>query len=174
MADDNIRPGSDEPRFYCTVCADDFYIADLITVPCGHNYCVKCLRLHFETTTQDESLFPPHCCDQQIPFIYVLLYLTSGARAAYEHTSREFTTPHRTYCAAPDCGTFIPVDDILDDHARCSKCRSNTCARCKSLSHDGDCNPNSQLEELAQTNNWRRCGRCHALVERSGGCNHML
>jgi hypothetical protein len=174
MADDDIRPGSGAPRFDCTVCAEDFDIAGLITVPCGHNYCVECLRLHFETATQDEALFPPRCCDQQIPFIYVLLHLTPGARAAYEHASREFTTPHRTYCAAPDCGTFIPVDDILGGRARCSKCRSNTCASCKSLSHDGDCNPNLQLEELAQTNSWRRCGRCQAIVERSGGCNHML
>ena len=46
----------------CEACRMDKKFFDAARVPCRHEYCRDCLEDLFETSLEDESLFPPNCC----------------------------------------------------------------------------------------------------------------
>jgi hypothetical protein len=85
-------------------------------------------------------------------------------------------TKDRTYCAWPQCSSFIRPENIDGGVARCGKCGTTTCAICKDQAHDGDCPQDpaiQQTRDLAIQEGWQTCYNCHSVVELDSGCYHM-
>ncbi|KKA26358.1 hypothetical protein TD95_003844 [Thielaviopsis punctulata] len=67
-------PSSDAPQSEsdvensCVSCVTDYPKSHLLESTCGHFYCRNCICTLFTLSFQDESLFPPQCCQQNIPF----------------------------------------------------------------------------------------------------------
>ncbi|UJR20435.1 hypothetical protein I4U23_023566 [Adineta vaga] len=146
-------------------------------VPCGHAYCIGCLKELFTTSMQDETLMPPRCCRKEIPTD--LARLTLKETEDFNAKRLEYSTIDRLYCSQPTCSTFIPPSLIIDSIGTCpnSKCRTTTCAICKGASHGNlDCPKDDDTAALlaaAKEAGWTRCYRCRAVVELTHGCYHI-
>lgn len=94
----------------------------------------------------------------------------------YMFREEEYTTPHRTYCFSPTCGSFIPPRRIEYPSASCISCGEYTCCKCKNRAHRGECpidNAIRQTLEVAKANGWKSCPMCDRLIEKRSGCNHI-
>jgi hypothetical protein len=87
--------------------------------PCGHAYCLGCLRDLFKASMQDESLMPPRCCRQAIPL--ALAKLTLKEIEDYNAKQLEYSTTDRLYCSQPTCSIFIPPKFIVNNIGTCPK-----------------------------------------------------
>ena len=177
--DDQIpQQASDEASVdSCLVCGDDSSLVKHFRAPCGDSYCHECLSHLFESAMKDDSLFPPQCCDERIPFDSVEHLFDSSFSAMFHERAIELGTGHRTYCADPSCSTFIKAEDITDDKASCPVCSMVTCVTCKSTAHEGDCPEDpavKSLMALAETEGYQQCHRCRRMIELTFGCNHMM
>ncbi|KAL2122184.1 hypothetical protein VTJ04DRAFT_2639 [Mycothermus thermophilus] len=103
--------GSNAPM-PCVCCRDEFPTdsALLLTLPCGHRYCVDCLTIVIEQSAVDEVKFPPRCCAQPIPGTTIQRVLPRDRQANFVKTAAQFSVPWpaRLFCPNPNCGEFIP------------------------------------------------------------------
>jgi hypothetical protein len=173
---DPISSSASSKGSACVCCGDEALPLELIHALCADTYCVDCLKELFIRSTKDESLFPPRCCRQPIPFDRIADHLSNDEAHGFNAASFEFSTPNRTYCADPACGVFILPDNVHGDVATCQTCEKATCAICKQTGHYSDCPEDTNIRTtlaLATDNNWRRCGNCHRMVELNLGCNRI-
>ncbi|RAH68861.1 Rcat domain-containing protein, partial [Aspergillus aculeatinus CBS 121060] len=161
----------------CCVCLDQFQRSEVTRVGCDHEYCHDCIKQLFTKSLQDDSLFPPKCCGQEIRLALVEDLLNEDEIETFHHREIEHTTAHRVYCGNRACGAFIRPELITGDRARCTGCLNLTCARCMNPFHfDADCPEDPAIQAtlaLAEQEGWRRCYSCKAVVQLSRGCNHM-
>ncbi|THV52664.1 hypothetical protein BGAL_0073g00150 [Botrytis galanthina] len=162
----------------CVICRDEISFCDAARVPgsCRHEYCRTCLEQLFHLSMNDESLFPPRCCNEPITVASVRLFLTSDLVRAFEEKRIEFETPDRTYCCLKSCSAFIHPSKIVKKIATCDACGTQTHTLCKLEAHTGDCSNDTALQEVlkfARDRGWQRCYKCWSMVELEDGCNHM-
>lgn len=160
----------------CTACMEPKSWIEIYTAPCAHEYCAGCLQTLFQDSYKDESLFPPRCCKQTIPFgdKMLTLFLPESILANYPTRKIEMDTTDRTYCH--QCSSFIRPDSVRGNVARCGTCTESTCSKCKKEYHFNDCVPDEaeqQTLELAKREGWQRCPGCRSVVALNIGCNHM-
>ncbi|TLS29209.1 hypothetical protein PpBr36_00907 [Pyricularia pennisetigena] len=166
------------PKRSCTSCGDDFDFTDVARCPCSHEYCRGCLGMLFETSTVDESLFPPRCCKQPIPLERNRIFLDSELVGRFKAKKLELETPNRIYCHDPECSNFVPplFIDAAENIATCVRCQKKTCTTCRGPAHTGDCPEDPGLKQvlaLAGKEGWQRCYNCKRVVELGSGCYHM-
>ncbi len=85
--------------------------------PCGHAYCVECLKQLFMSSMQDETLMPPRCCRKEIPID--LVQLTLKEIEDFNAKRLEYLTSNRLYCSQPTCSAFIPPELIINNVGTC-------------------------------------------------------
>ncbi|KAL4068439.1 hypothetical protein V8B97DRAFT_2058464 [Scleroderma yunnanense] len=180
------RPPTPRPTGHvCVICQDPIYGSE-VRAPCSHYYDITCLTDLFESATRDESLYPPRCCRQNIPFAQVQTHLSHELVARFEEKGREFGTINRVYCVQPTCSRFLgPISQgtlfsggppIYDCPA--PGCTTRTCAGCRGR-YDGwthTCRQDQGAEQvlnLGQNQGWARCPGCAQLIELNMGCFHM-
>ncbi|KAF8248698.1 hypothetical protein K440DRAFT_599895 [Wilcoxina mikolae CBS 423.85] len=164
------------PKTICNACTDHYPSDHTIKAPCSHSYCHGCIRSLFIHSITDESLYPPRCCGQHIPFDTVYSLLSDQEVESFRQSVVEYTTSDRIYCPTADCGKFIPPANIRGENATCGVCSRRACVHCKAAEHDGDCAEDELLQMVLHTaseEGWQRCFRCRAMVELDYGCNHM-
>lgn len=172
-------PAQEVPTFECVVCSERFDADHAWRAPCSHWYCDEHLCELFQLSITDQTLFPPKCCRQEIPFDDVKITLAPELSAEFDSKQEELIATRGntgTYCYVPTCSTFIRDDEKVGTIGTCSGCGEQTCVLCKHELHEGDCvedEAQRQTEQLAQQNNWQRCPQCRRLVELNIGCNHM-
>ncbi|KAF7561044.1 hypothetical protein G7046_g3099 [Stylonectria norvegica] len=152
----------------CISCHEQFAFFDVANCPCSHDYCRECLKALFNASLKDQTLFPPKCCTQPIPLDRVHIFLSAETIGSFKAKKLEFETPNPIYCHIPTCSTFVPLQLIKADIAKCVRCNKTTCCICKGPSHKGDCPQDEavqQLERLAVENQWQRCSRCSRIIE---------
>ena len=146
-------------------------------VPCQHYYCNECLDQLFSASTKDETLYPPKCCRQLIPFEDARTLLSREVMNTFGEKKEELDDTTRVYCHAPTCSAYIGVDNRVNGIATCPKCRQTTCTTCKGSSHSGnDCPADENLKAVlttAENEGWQRCKSCGRMVELILGCNHI-
>ncbi|RPA83189.1 hypothetical protein BJ508DRAFT_324778 [Ascobolus immersus RN42] len=161
----------------CSACLEVFPKLAAITCPCDDVYCKACLRQMFVFATKDESVFPPKCCQKEIPLPKRVL--SKEERKAFDIAAAEFRTlGRRTYCY--NCSKFISAKRIKEgiDEAKCRACRVSTCTRCGKAYHPEDFCDDKEGEKrlltMLKKHNWSRCGKCQRIVIKNGGCNNMV
>jgi hypothetical protein len=160
----------------CVAGTEKYLQSYTFPVPCRHRFCGDCLTTLFENATKEEFMYPPRCCGQVIPLAFVRSIIGPNLLAAVAHKATEFGSRDRTYCANSSCRSFIPPGRIVRNIAFCLKCAKLTCSICQGPGHLGGCPSDSNaklLLELAEKKQWQFYGKCHGLVERKSGCDHM-
>jgi hypothetical protein len=180
----------------CVSCLEDLETAEMIKLTC-HSYCRECFARLMKyasrylyirrflnlcsTALETEAQWPPKCCLNTIPSDKILPNIGIAMKTKYQEREAEWSIPtgDRVYCAARNCSTWIPPNNINTQRqcAICPKCTKKTCSICRGVSHNGtDCPQDPGLQatmNLAETEGWKRCYSCHALVEHNKGCRHM-
>jgi len=162
----------------CVACDDEPPLDDLWKAPCQHAYCTECIEQLFRLSMDDETLYPPKCCQQIIPWSDVEAFVSQELATAFKGKREELVTQDKTYCSDPTCSTFIGSSHIAADTstATCPTCKKLTCAMCKAASHAKECQADPSLQatlEVAKGNGWQRCQECGRVIDRTGGCNHI-
>lgn len=134
------------------------------------------------TAVSDEQFFPPRCCSREVSPNTVKSVLSRGERSQFKKKEREYKIPWncRVHCPRDGCSAWIPPEHLtleVGEH-RCPKCKYRMCSFCRGAAHapGEDCAEDMALLAAlatAEQQGWKRCYRCHALVERIQGCFHM-
>ncbi|KAH7335137.1 hypothetical protein B0J17DRAFT_668835 [Rhizoctonia solani] len=164
----------------CVVCKES--TTEAYEAPCGCLYDRNCVVELFTKTTTDESLFPPKCCNQPIPFEKIRALLSPASIQTFEKKNEEFSTPNRLYCTNETCSNFLGSASSVErdkSDVICDKCSTSTCSFCKNESHAAHvpCKSDTATQQvltLGTQNGWMACPECHHLVEKDGGCNDMV
>lgn len=160
----------------CVSCLEQ-YETLIFTAPCNHGFCYNCTHTLILGATNDESKFPPRCCDNDVPRTVIRSVLNAEELKEYNAKALEYSTKTRLYCAEPTCAAFIPPSTIKDEHGNCLKCGRTTHVICRSFAHPGiDCPQDTELHALlkvAEQKKWKRCSACRRMVELMVGCNHI-
>ncbi|KAG6138125.1 hypothetical protein E4U28_004300 [Claviceps purpurea] len=160
----------------CVACTSEVASTDSIRCPCSHDYCGDCTTSLFSAAINDESLFPPRCCQEPIPLDLIKPFLSATLLGAYEAKKLEHETPDKTYCHVRTCSAFVPPAFVKDDVATCVKCQSKTCTMCKGEMHTNDCPADTLTADFLQVateKGWQRCYSCRRMVGLDTGCNHI-
>ncbi|KAI1340428.1 hypothetical protein F5Y15DRAFT_380746 [Xylariaceae sp. FL0016] len=161
----------------CVVCAEGFDDDAVVQLACSHNYCHGCIQDLFDHSLGDGEKFPTECCEKVPITPQLARILGPEVVCAYFQKRAEFEAEHKIYCPNPQCSRFIPSTNVSSDLAACPDCQEFICTKCEGSLHDGPCpvdSANQQLEKLARENGWGRCPGCQNMVEKNGGCNHMI
>jgi hypothetical protein len=166
----------------CMVCREAVKedVAFTFPYPCSHTYCTSCLILLCRTSFGSGWLFPPRCCQIQLPYADPLVVRLLGDDLARELQVRaiEHADIDKTYCFNPRCSAYLPrpSDESQATDLHCDACGTRTCRRCKLASHENECIIDQAIEQtkaLAKARGWRQCFRCKTMVEKTNGCDHM-
>ncbi|KZL79873.1 ibr finger domain-containing protein [Colletotrichum incanum] len=139
---------------------------------CRDMYCSDFLRNLFESSINDEALFPPRCCSHTIPVddISTNIFLFSEEFVETFRTQLvDYSTTDRIYCHVPTCSAFIPPTTIHGDIGICPERQARVFSLCKGPEHqDHACAKDAATREvlqLASENNWKRCPSCQTVAE---------
>ncbi|KAH0606040.1 uncharacterized protein H6S33_004497 [Morchella sextelata] len=162
----------------CSSCLDDHKNKKLVKLACQHRYCFVCLETLIRTSMQDESLWPPRCCIQDIPQKTIEKALNKQDRQTYKGKAKEYAIPaaDRVYCPHPTCSAWIPPSGT--GRIICGTCNNSVCGTCRGIAHpaQADCPEDFDLQltlEEGERQGWIRCYQCRTMVERTQGCNHI-
>lgn len=163
----------------CVICRDS--TTQAFKAPCGCFYDRECLTQLFEKASVDESLFPPRCCNRQIPFAQVRTIFTPRVVQNFEKMTEEFKTPNRLYCHNPICSSFLGpavANRGQRTNKKCPRCSKTTCSFCKGPAHATftACPTDRAVQgilQLGEEEGWQSCPSCHHMVELNTGCYHM-
>ncbi|KAL4749999.1 hypothetical protein BDW72DRAFT_194357 [Aspergillus terricola var. indicus] len=166
-----------DPTQFCTACMEEFGVDEMAHLPCAHQYCRQCLAIIFERAIANEFSFPPRCC-RPITIKTAHSFLDRELVRRYIHKKAELETRDKMYCHKAECSAFIHPSFIEHDLAICPKCGSATCIHCTREAHELDACPvdavTAELLQTASKKGWKRCWSCRRMVERAGGCPHMM
>lgn len=165
-----------ETKVDCLICMEKFNAKDTIQTPCQHHYCHDCMKRLFVESTKNESLYPPKCCDKDIPLIIANIVLNAQQQMEFTSKGTEFRTKDRLYCSSKRCSAFIHPTNIYRGVGMCRQCQRQTCVSCKMASHNGSCSKDEDTRamlKLAKKSGWRKCFKCKFMVAIDEGCNHI-
>ncbi|RAL13649.1 BRcat and Rcat domain-containing protein [Aspergillus homomorphus CBS 101889] len=165
----------------CVCCLDIMPAECLVSMPCQHKYCSRCMKQMVFTVMSEEGLFPPRCCKLNIPTEVILPVLTLKEKTFYMSKAQEYATPaaERRYCPTAICGRFIPPQHLnsKSPSQACPYCGTKICSGCRDLAHTSKgCFPDPGLAaflEEARLKQWQRCYSCGSMVELMSGCDHV-
>ncbi|RGP75019.1 e3 ubiquitin- ligase ari9 [Fusarium longipes] len=143
-------------------------------------YCHDCFIRLVSAACHNEQQWPPKCCLNEIPSRTVLRFIPPKLKKTFEERSKEWELPvsERVYCSDPNCSLWIKPQRIDPSRRRGVCDRSHpTCTLCRGRAHDGEECPQdvdmNLTNQLAEDEGWKRCSKCHALVEHREACQHM-
>jgi E3 ubiquitin-protein ligase RNF144 len=189
---DDRPPEPDTTAFHCVICHSasvpkpdgvEFYL-----LPCSHYQCNRCLGFAFNMAVRMRPFQPARCCSKTPSIDPEILRAGVDAAEIDKHMDTylaqldEHNCRDKLYCHVQTCSAFIPVEKRSHRVGTCPKCAARTCKKCRAKSHWGVCSAeqlealrgDEQLLALAGRKNWKQCPDCSVMVERAGGCPHMM
>jgi hypothetical protein len=167
-----------DPDVVCTSCEDQFPSDEALQAPCSHYYCTGCLEQLHRACMTEESLYPPRCCRQPMPWEDVKNSIDAKLATEFEEKKEELDTPagQRIFCSSTTCAKFVGPAHVANDLATCPACNTTTCSMCKAAQHHGDCPEDEALQqalELGDEQGWQRCSECKSMIALAFGCYHI-
>ncbi|KAF3936326.1 hypothetical protein ABW19_dt0209461 [Dactylella cylindrospora] len=174
-----LDPENDDPgntltelsEVQCNACFESFPKFRSIQLDCDHFHCHRCLKENVEIWA--DSSRAARCC-KSIPEALIAVAVGRPMITAYSGILNRERSSRIARCHK--CKTELLDPVIEDEGAYCLDCSDVTCVRCSERMHGGDCSEMSAAVALLQTaraSDWSVCHKCHEMVEKSQGCNHM-
>ncbi|RPA98372.1 hypothetical protein L873DRAFT_1688180 [Choiromyces venosus 120613-1] len=165
----------------CASCKEDQKKGKMIQLDCLHQFCTRCMEESIKNSMRDETLFPPSCCQAEIPQKVIKSTLTKQDQELYMSKTQEFRIPRseRFYCPEETCKSWIPPSAIGEGAViNCATCRTYICRTRQGKAHPPHkpCPqvPNQKNTGTQAINGWRECFKCRSMVEAVEGYNIMI
>lgn len=176
----------------CYICTDDVCHSNVLQLGCGdHWLCHDCIASPFEQAIQQESCYPPRCCDSTGPlnigdFAHLLAMSHPDVVVRYDAKLQEYHMDKRfrRYCGSSECKTFLNPEryelDAENDTTTgdCPACNRTTCVSCKKIvckatSHDCESTVLKSNKDYSAEARFKYCPFCECPGLLDEGCNHV-
>uniref|UniRef100_A0A3B4U6X1 Uncharacterized protein n=1 Tax=Seriola dumerili TaxID=41447 RepID=A0A3B4U6X1_SERDU len=108
----------------CSICLD--LLKDPATIPCGHNYCMSCIKSHFNEEDQKKIYSCPMCRETFIPrpvlVKNIMLCLVSYCE---QHLQPHYKSPKLKQKICPDHKEVMKIFCCTDQKCICYLCSMN-------------------------------------------------
>ena len=183
----------------CPICYDDFDRSQMMSMPCGHEFCMDCWY-DFCVNAVNEG---PSCVNTTCPQAsctevvteeemaralggmnspHMLKYLTYQLRSFVDANSLTRWCPGKG-CERIACAESALAMEADGNIASCDSCYTRFCMVCGNEPHaPSSCKELDKWSEKcrneSETANWilantKSCPRCRSRIEKNQGCNHM-
>lgn len=179
--------------FVCDICCLNFPADQMRGLACQHFFCLLCWQRYLKWKIVCENQIdrihcPSYGCNFLIEdeLVFEMLNDPSVHRRFQKLICSSFVLNNRalTWCPGPDCGYAARCFGPREPHPiNCSNCTETFCFACGQPWHDPvRCEQLkvwlNRIGDDAGTTNWivantKECPKCHATIEKNGGCNHM-
>ncbi|OTA61414.1 hypothetical protein K449DRAFT_331206, partial [Hypoxylon sp. EC38] len=166
------------PDLICVACLEIPGEARILR--CGCVYCMDCLAMYVRVGLRDRTIWPPQCHGQPLTDDDIVWTQDEDLLVRYKETERGRRLKNPLWCAQPHCSALLLEENVTDDKgdAVTCGCKTITCKKCKKA-HDPrtteckDSDSDTELEKMANSQEWMRCSHCTSMVSRIEGCIHM-
>lgn len=175
----------------CEICFCSYEKNEMSGLECGHLFCLECWNQYLTTSVMEEGkaetiYCPAANCAVVVDENTVLRIIKDvSVRAKYRYLiTNSFVQANRTlkWCPSPGCGNAVMATDMEEQGVSCH-CGKDFCFGCQRDPHEPiTCDFLTKwlkkCDDEGETANWlhintKGCPKCHAAIEKSGGCNHM-
>lgn len=188
-------PAVPNTKSTCAICYDDKTALDTRTLACGHKFCLDCLRSNIQTAVREKQTQALKCFDPSckrpidITDLRKIVYDKNTQNQINDIQLQEWLTQQANmkHCPTPNCH-FSFVNERADQFThKCPDCKAEYCGKClhghspitscaqaerdRNLANDKNAQERANQQWLQE--HTRQCPRCHATIEKNGGCNHM-
>ncbi len=181
----------------CTICFEDYTPQEIFAMPCGHEFCIHCWKLHIKTKLEEGpasilATCPQAGCKEVLTEEDVSKVAPDLLHKFENYQLRNFVDLNGTsrWCPGAGCDRIAAITGLncnLSDadtmNVTCDKCTTCFCIKCGEEPHQPlRCAVLDQWKEKcrneSETANWilantKPCPKCRTRIEKNQGCNHM-
>lgn len=177
----------------CTICFSLFRCSDMTGLDCGHRFCTGCWRVYLTSKIIGEGVgqnisCPEHACEILVDECTVMKLIEDpDVKSRYQQLIvNGFVESNRLlkWCPSPGCNNIIKTYSVDTMEQIVCKCNYSFCFSCGEEWHDPiNCRLLKEWIKKSgdnkETNNWivrntKQCPGCDLIIEKNGGCNHMI
>jgi ariadne-1 len=176
----------------CCICCSKRSRNDMTGLECGHIFCRLCWQQYLTYKIIHEGIGQtiscPSKCDILVDDKTVLnLIEVPEIRSKYQHLiTNSFVECNRNlrWCPGTNCTNAIKASYCDVAMVTCTGCNTSFCFQCGQSWHEPiKCKWlkrwQKKCHDDSETSNWiaantKECPKCHATIEKNGGCNHLI
>jgi len=174
----------------CEICCLSLARTMMTGLECGHLFCTQCWTDYLTMKIMEEGASQmiecPGSCNIIVDDQTVMSLTQDRVKLKYQHLiTNSFVQCNRLlrWCPSPDCSNAIKVSHVEAKAVKC-RCGHTFCFSCAENWHDPVRCPLirkwiKKCDDDSETSNWidantKECPKCQAIIEKDGGCNHMI
>ncbi|EAY12638.1 IBR domain containing protein [Trichomonas vaginalis G3] len=171
----------------CVNCCEED--VELYSLHCGHQFCLECWKMHISNQVDrgNTNIICMECnCSAPITRRDVKNLMGEDVYESYTNfliESQISENPNLKHCINPRCQKILTSNAIGYCLVAECECGARMCWRCGEIAHDPiTCENKEKWLNIANADkitaewvhqNTKLCPKCHARIEKNGGCNHM-